>query len=255
MIPTMSLHDVHRFIDTSLGVRTRSVSKRVVVQDLGFMVPGRPTTPRYKTEIVEERTEQWTKLVGVLFCAPSSKTAKDEILPSLDYFHHRSGQFVDFFCVGYGTHPGDGPDESRPIPVSVVDNAQWRFSAQEFNKCREEFECLTKWRFSGETDLILVVARKSRSGEATLDYSCAIVCNLEGMLRDQAIPSVRSFFEKLCQFGEQFAGSDPVWKLSDKLGVQSAKDLLEDAVLTLLPETVRKRYKAAKHFSVSNVAR
>lgn len=255
MIPTQSLQEIQRSIDTSLGVKTRRVSKRVLVAELGFMVPGRPTAPRYKTEIVEERTELWSKLVGVLFCLPTSKTGKEEILPNLDYFHHRSALFVDFFCVGYGTHPGTGPDELRPAPVSVVDNAQWRFSSQEFNNCRAAIESLTKWQFSGETDLLLAVARKPKSGQATLDYSCAIACNLEEMIRDEAITSVRAFFEKLFQFGEQFTGPDPVWKLSDKLGVQSATGLLEDAVLTLVPEVVRKRYKAARHFAVSNVGR
>lgn len=255
MIPAQSLENIQRAIDSSLGVKVRRVSKRVPSYNFGLVIAGQAPKPQYRTEIVEERTEQWSKLVGVLFCMPTSKAGKDEVLPNLDYFHHRSGLFVDFFCIGYGTHPGEHDVTEKPQPVAVVDNAQWRFSARQFNNCRAQLEADPKWKYSGETDLLLAVARKPKDGAAYLDCSCVIACNLEEMAKDGAIQSIRAFFEKVFQFGEQYKGNDPVWELSDKFGVSGGGQLLAEAVLTLLPEEVRKRYKATRRFAISDASR
>lgn len=45
-----------------------------------------------------------TRMVGLLFAPREARLAKDEIVPSLDYFHHRSGHNIDFFCAGYSRY-------------------------------------------------------------------------------------------------------------------------------------------------------
>lgn len=255
MIPSKSLESIRACLDDALGIRTRHVSKRVLEPSIGLMVAGRPPSPRYKTLITEERTEQWSKLVGLLFCMPNSKPGKDEVLPHLDYFHHRSASFVDFFCIGYERIAESDAKEAWPQPVAVAGNARWHFSASDFNLCRGQIEAETKWRFSGETDLLLAVARKPKHGQAFLDYSCAIACNLEEMARDNAIQSIRSFFEKIFQFGEQYQGDDPIRKLSDKFGLTGGGQFLQETVLSLLPEALKKQYKATKHFAISDVSK
>lgn len=255
MIPAQSFEQIQHEIDNNLGVKIRRVSIRVPSFNMGLMVAGQPPSPQYRTEIVEKKTEQWSKLIGILFCMPTSKAGKDEVLPNLDYFHQRSALFVDFFCIGYGTHPGDDAVSEKPQPVAVVDNAQWQFSPREFNSCRARLEAGTKWKYSGETDLLLAVARKPRDGAAYIDYSCAIACNLEEMVRDSAIQSIRAFFEKIFQFGEKYKSDDPVWELSDKFGASGGGQLLTEAVLTLVPDEVRKKYKALRGFAIRDVSR
>lgn len=245
---------IEKSLDDSLGIKTRMVMKRVLVQRFGFMLLGELPTPQYRNEMLEEQTEQWSKLVGILFCMPSSKPGKDEVLPNLEYFHYRSGMFVDFFCIGYTTHQIDSNQIENTQPVTTINNEQWDFNPSEFNSCRAQLEHETKWRYSGETDLLLAVARKSKNGQTRLDYSCAIVCNLEEMIRDGAIKSIRGFFEKIFQFGEQYNGDDPVWKLSDKFGLAGGGQLLQEAMLTLVPEMVRKQYKETKHFVISDIS-
>lgn len=254
MIPTPSLQSIYTALDASLGETTRRVVKRVPIEEFGFMVAGSAPRTRYRNEVVEERHVQWSKLVGILCAPPSSKAAKDEILASLDYFHHRSGLFVDFFCVGYERPTTTSGASLRPAATMVAGH-EWQFDAQEFNLTREQLERECNWTFSGETDLILAVARKDRSGRAWVDYSCAIACNLEEMVRDGAISSVRSFFETIFRFGQKHKGDDPVWTLSDQLGIAQGGQLLQEAILTLLPEVVRRRYKSAKHLAIRDVSR
>lgn len=255
MIPSRSLEQIAASIDSGLGVKTRRVTKMVLDQSLGLMVPGQAPSLRYTTKVVEERTEQWSKLVGILFCMPASKPGKEEILPNLDYFHHRSALFVDFFCVGYeAKNPSDAIDSNKQ-PVATVNKQQWTFDAAEFNLCRAQLESEIQWRYSGETELLLAVARKVKGSTASLDYTSVVACNLEEMNRDAAFGSIRAFFEKIFQFGEQYKGTDPVWQLSDKFGLSGGGNLLVEAVLSLLPEVLKKQYKASKHFVVKDVSR
>jgi hypothetical protein len=253
MIATKSFESIQNALDRSLGERTVKVVKRVPIVELGFMIAGAAPRTRYRNEVVYETHMQSSKLVGILCAPPRSTAAKDEILASLDYFHHRSGYFVDFFCIGYDRR-GHSNADVRPA-ATVVDGRDWNFSEKDFNLTRSQLEGACKWTFSGEADLILAVARKSDSGKAWIDYSCAIACNLEAMVRDGAISSVRSFFESIFRFGETFDGEDPVWKLSDKLGISQGGHLLEEAVLTLLPDVVKRQYKSAKHFAIRDVSR
>ncbi len=47
------------------------------------------------------------RVMGLLFARPTDPTAK-ALLPELDYLHYRSGNYVDFYCVGYVPMPLDG---------------------------------------------------------------------------------------------------------------------------------------------------
>ena len=253
MHPAYSMSHVERAMEACLGTQTRHVPKRVPITEVGLIVDGHPPPTRYRTEHVEEKIEQWSKMVGVLACMPTSRIGKDEILPHLDYFHHRSSYFVDFFCLGYMPASGrKNPDEKA---VADVGGRSWVFNAQAFEGCRRDLENQTTWKYSGETDLVLAVARKSPNKLAWIDYSSAISCNLEDMLRDGAITSVRSFFEQIFSEGERHKASDPVWSLSDRLGVKAGGNLISEAVLSLLPDSVKKSYKAAKHLAVRDVSR
>ena len=83
-------------------------------------------------------------LVGVLFCNPNTSFCKTEILSNLNYFHHRSGKNINFFCCGYGAYwpPGKFLDQ---ITVVSVDGVDWNYSDQALISVIREFEEKTKW--------------------------------------------------------------------------------------------------------------
>lgn len=253
MLPANSLEDIVAALEESLGEITEYVPRFSVSTDVGLLIPGGPPDAAFDWD--EVTRVQWSKIVGVLFCSPTSKLGRDEVVPHLDYFHHRSALFVDFFCVGYGAHwpASHMPGEARI--VAEVDGTQWVFSPQHFNATRAQLERAARWQYSGETDLLLAVARQPSAGSARLDFSTAIACNLEAMVRDEAITSARAFFEQIFRFGEAYDGADPVHLLSDRMGLKAGGNFLLEAVLTLVPEAVRKGYRQARHFAVSDVSR
>src|SRR6516164_2226036 len=68
------------------------------------------------THAFEKRyKDQSVRMVGVLFAKPGSKLTKDEIIPNLDYFYHRSADHIDFFLAGYAVGPSADAEHAQVI--------------------------------------------------------------------------------------------------------------------------------------------
>lgn len=128
------------------------------------------------------------------------------------------------------------------------------FSAELFQRFRHDIERRSRWRYSGEADLVLVNAGQDSANEASLDFGSAIVCDLDRMIRDQAIHSVRRFFEDIFRFAEGVEGSDPTWGFSDSMGARIAGSALKRVILSMLPKSLDADYRRAEHFVVRDVS-
>ena len=158
-------------------------------------------------------TQDYHRIVGMLFAPLHAPLARDEIVPRLTQFHHRSAQYIDFFCVGY-LDPGvaEKPEDAVEISATVQGAPKgWMFSDEAFNSFRADFEKRSKghWRYSGEVDLVLADAvLKHGSKEAAVDHSALLVLDLDRAKRDGVIETVPKFFENIFQYAE-----DPQSKL------------------------------------------
>lgn len=251
MYDAHSLQSIAERMASSLP-RTVTRVKREPIVELGFMTSldmHRPT--RYQTVRFTETRN--SKLIGLLFCHPKSALGKAEIVDHLPHFHHRSGEAVDFYCVGYGAYwpPEHFADQE---PVTRIEGIEWLFSELAFNRVVDELENETSWEYSGETELILLTARKDNNGEASLDYGSAIVCNLEAMSQVKAFTSVRAFFTDVFRFAKNNSDSDPTWGLSDNRGIKLGASALKEAVLSVLPKALSDAYSRGKHFAVKSIA-
>lgn len=185
--------------------------------------------------------------VGILFCRPEIDFVKKEILSSLNYLHHRSGDNINFFCCGYGAY---WPDKSNV--VTTIDSVDWLFSDKKFVNLIEEFESKTNWQYSGETDFLLLDIVPSNDN--TLNIQNALVCNLEQMQKDNAFSSVRSFFENLIRF---YASSENKSTLaySDIQGINKGLEFLKDSILNHLPLDLGKLYRSAGNYVVRDITK
>ena len=231
--------------------RTVVLLHKEPVHEIGFMVPQMMNRPqRYRTvQVTEERN---SKLIGILLCHPQSPLAKTEILGHLPFFHVSSGEAIDFFCAGYGAYwpPEHHADQEA---VAHINGEKWLFSNDAYLQVIEELERESKWKYSGETELLLLPAVLTPNG-TTLRFESAIVCNLEAMSKDEAFTSVRSFFNSIFRYVKDKSAVDPAWDFSDRMGLEVAGVLLKSAVLSLLPSKVEAAYKQASHYAVRNIA-
>ncbi len=233
----------YKAIVDCINKEIRTYSKRVVVFD--------SVDPVAKKAMIEINSKiNRHSFVAILFCNPRTKFFKDELLCSLDYLHHRSGKYVNFFCCGFGAYWPENMYKDQE-KVSKINDVEWSFSSEAFVSVIEEFENKTKWKYSGENEvLILDVSPSSILEELCINN--AIVCNLEVMKKDQAFTSVRAFFEGLIRYAASRENAD-AWKFSDQQGGQVALACLKESILGLFPNSVKAAYKKAENYAVRQI--
>lgn len=190
-----------------------------------------------------------TRMVGLLFAPPETQVGRKEIVPGLNYFHHRSGNNIDFFCAGYSRY-GFTPGQ-RPV---TNDDPPWMFSTEAFDRFRRDIECRSSWRYSGEADLLLMNGERVNESSASLDFHSTIACDLDQMIRDTAIHSSRRFLEDVFRFSENVQLPDPTWGFSDKMGTNTASSALKRVILSLLPKDLGTDYQRAEHFAIRDLS-
>lgn len=184
-------------------------------------------------------------MVGLLFARPSFRLTEEQILPNLQYFHHRSGHHFHFFCAGYTPYGGEIDDYHE------VGLPGWVYSDRMFNMLRSQIEAKSRWRYSGEVELLLTNAHIApRKRTARLDLRSTIVCNLDEMSRKHAFDSLPQFFERIFQFAETANGEDPTWGFSDTQGISAASMALKRVVLKALPRELGRDVERVAHFAV-----
>lgn len=252
MIEAPSLRHITDRLSQQLPRRV-IIEKREPIPELGFMTTFQANRPiRYQTVRTQEMRD--SKLVGILFCHPKTPLAKTEIVDQLAHFHERSGEAVDFFCPGYGAYwPPDHFTDQKVI--ASIDGVDWLFSEKAFSQVIDDLEAETKWKYSGETELILVTAHRRNSCDTELDFQNAIVCNLEVMSQVKAFTSVRAFFTGIFLYAKTHSENDPTWGLSDSKGLSIGKSALSEAVLSLLPKSLSDAYQRGEHYVVRSIAK
>jgi hypothetical protein len=192
------------------------------------------------------------RMVGLLFAPPETRLAREEIIPGLPYFHYRSGDHIDFFCAGYRRY---GPDLEPGEKAVSEDTPPWIFNLWMYDEFRRQIQQLSRWRYSGEADLLLMNARfNDISKTASLDFTSAIACDLDRMMKDGAIQGARRFFEDIFHFAETVQTLDPTWGFSDEQGLRTAGSALKRVVLSLLPKHLGDDYRRAEHFAVRDIS-
>ena len=190
-------------------------------------------------------TRPTVRMVGLLFARPQTAFAAAEIVPSLRYYHHRSGRHINFYCAGF--HPQwslSRLDQGKELEL---------YYDHEFDAFRREIEVRTKWRYSGGSDLLLTNARFD-GARARLDFASAISADLVKMKAEEAVSSVDSFFEAIFHYSEHQDGKDPTWGFSNGLGNQIGGSALKHLLISLLPKGLQADAKSAFHAVVSDIS-
>jgi hypothetical protein len=177
-----------------------------------------------------EYSFRW-RLLALMFGQPKTKFFDGEVLPKLPYWDQRSSNRLDFMCVGLSQ-------------ANAFDTALFASSVG-------WLESRSAWRYSGDTDLVLLNAQVDTSrSRITLATDTVVAVALEQAMADGAFRSVGNFVERIIRFADTYKGDDPTWGFSDaegqRLGVSGLKALL----LSCLPKALRKDAKAAFHLRV-----
>lgn len=180
--------------------------------------------------------------VGILIARPELPTGKD-ILNSLEYYHFRTGKSINFYLPGYGAYWNNDYPDSKVI--TTIDNVNWSFSNEMFALFIEDLEKYSKWKYSGESELLLVDLK-----EGILSYEKMMQFYLDKMIRDGVIYSINQFFEDLFRICKN---KDSLKQISIAFGMKKAKQISIDALLDKLPLDLGNVITQEKYFCVKNM--
>jgi hypothetical protein len=153
--------------------------------------------------------------VGLIFGRPACKIFKDELLADHNYYHVRSGANVELFYMGYAD-----PDAEY---ITVGDFDENDFSDQSFVSAVSDFEKRTTWKYSGQTDVILLNSFFSPAQKVHLDFSNVFAIQLEEAVDSKLIRSGRAFIEEVMRQSKDSDTEDVVTSVSDVVFLKNAR--------------------------------
>lgn len=153
--------------------------------------------------------------VALIFGRPSCKVFKDELLPDRKYYDLRSGANIELFYMGYAD------PEAQYVNAGEFDDND--FSDQSFADAVSDFERRTTWKYSGETDIILLNSFFTPQRKVRLDFSNVFTVQLEAAIDSKLIGSGRVFIEEVMRQSRNCAAEDVVTRTSDIVFLRNAR--------------------------------
>lgn len=190
---------------------------------------------------------------GILFFQPGSDFAKREVMPHIPYVDANSANYIDFFCAGF-----EPIEEAAIRPVDQIaknNDENWIFRPAKFTALKRALESdfsadKKSWRYSGGTDFLLFNAVFDyETQQAELAFETVMSVNLEEAKASGAISSVVSFFEEIVRLAERQDLNNPVFKISDQLGIKLGKKELWNVFYDVLPLRLGDKVKKFEHFA------
>ena len=176
--------------------------------------------------------------IGILITRPDLQTG-NSILKSLNYFHHLTGNNINFYLPGYGAYwSGDRyPDMNNVARINGVD---WSFSYKAFVDFIAALEEVSRWKYSGESELLLIPYH-----DEMLDFSGVAVFHLDAMMNDGTISSVSSFITGLSRCVKR---DNSVTGITARGVVKCVSKTVIDEIMDKTPTYISKSLSRGKHY-------
>lgn len=204
------------------------------VMTLGYML----AAPTY----VEMVSGLDNGLIGILLTRPNLETG-EKILKDVGYLNLRSQKYLDLYFAGYGTD-GHYPESKE---VAEVDGDKWYFSDKLFVSFLEEIEKICKWKYSGESDLILISCKQGQ-----ILYKKAMIFHLEKLIKQGVYDSIEDFFEELFRLCKE---KQSIKEISNAFGAKKVKYTFFKIMVDKLPAGLGEIFTQEKNFCVKNIAK
>lgn len=205
---------------------------------------------RYENDLV--------RMIGILFAKPHRIEPMRDSTLDIATYDERSGERIDFFCAGYLT-PGEAAlrcfgDE---VPVMIPRfRKSWHFSTKAFDQFRSEVSQRSRWRYSGNVDLILLDVRRTspETCDARLDFSKAICLDIRSPEASSSDFTINGLFERICEYAENPKKGSPTSGFSDLQGGRFIKAGFLEFLLSLLPKWLGQEARKAAQFAVKDIS-
>ena len=197
-------------------------------------------------------------MCGLLFAPPKTAIGK-AIMERLDDWHYRSGNNIDFFCVGYVDWDEFEDDEPVGQLRDRYDSAkrQFYYSASGFHDVRDNVEQLSGWKYSGEADLILVNAVQDEPAASAPDEPRSrlmleeiIALDIDKIVSEGVFTTPARLMERICQAADDAAVSGEAINVTDFSDREFSRTLLRRSLGAVIKKLSLDAPLGARHFLV-----
>lgn len=219
-----------------------SFSVESVLDDLKMVVRRRITTIKIPNEL------QIAKFpVGLFFIrgdrAGKGKELAEQVVSSYGYWSKDSGKYIDMVFFGW-----------------QKDDDDLEFNVEKFLHCRDQIESLSKWKYSGQTDLLLVnfVCPLNEEEQGHFDFSESIYLPVEEMIRKENTPNLDKLMHDIVQVakkGWDDSHDQGIWEISDRIGWQKGRKAVWEVLKKkIMGEDWAKAYDDLEPFAVRDLS-
>ena len=145
-------------------------------------------------EIIEyERQIENQEIVVLLFVKPTSQDAVD-IIREFEYIHYNSSKYCSIYAVGY-SNDFQKQSDTHYRKIYEILNSDWYFSSKAFVEFKDNLEKRIKWKYSGETEIL--VLQNNPGKHDPLNFTNYIAIDVNKGLKEGYIDSFQRFMESL----------------------------------------------------------
>ncbi len=149
---------------------------------------------------------------------------------------------------GYGAYWNDSYPDGKI--VTEINGVKWSFSNEMFAEFVCNLEIYSKWKYSGESELLLVDLK-----DGILSFDRMMQFHLDNMFRDNVIYSVHQFFEQLFRVCRD---KETLSKVSNTFGLDKAKQITKGRILDKVPVglgdiLIQEKYFCVKKYGSINI--
>lgn len=145
-------------------------------------------------EIIEyERLIENQEIVVLWFMKPTSQDAVD-IIREFEYIHYNSSKYCSIYAVGY-SNDFQKQSDTHYRKICEILNSDWYFSSKAFVEFKDNLEKRIKWKYSGETEIL--VLQNNPGKHDPLNFTNYIAIDVNKGLKEGYIDSFQRFMESL----------------------------------------------------------
>lgn len=145
-------------------------------------------------EIIEyERLIENQEIVVLLFVRPTNQDAID-IIREFEYLHYNSSKYCSIYAVGY-SNDFQKRSDTHYKKICEILNSDWYFSNKAFVEFKDNLEKRIKWKYSGETEIL--VLQNNPGKYDPLNFINYVAIDVNKGLKEGYIDSFQRFMESL----------------------------------------------------------
>lgn len=145
-------------------------------------------------DIIEyERLIENQEIVVLLFVRPTNQDAID-IIREFEYLHYNSSRYCSIYAVGY-SNDFQKQSDTHYRKICEILNSDWYFSSKAFVEFKDNLEKRIKWKYSGETEIL--VLQNNPGKHDPLNFINYVAIDVNKGLKEGYIDSFQRFMESL----------------------------------------------------------